>query len=67
MRKKALIQIRVTDEIKKKIKVLSAEREMTVSEFLLYGAMKVISESEFYNKEMQNDFSLTPNDIQIKK
>ena len=67
MSKNALIQIRVSEEIKKKIKVLSAEREMTVSEFLLYGAMKVISEEEFYNKQMQNSFSLMPNDIQIKK
>ncbi|MBS6503732.1 MAG: antitoxin [Clostridium sp.] len=52
MGKKELIQIRVSEEDKKKIKIISAEKGMTVSEFLLYGAMKVISEDEFIKNKV---------------
>jgi predicted DNA binding CopG/RHH family protein len=47
MGKKELIQIRVSEEDKQKIKIISAKKGMTVSEFLLYGAMRAISEDEF--------------------
>lgn len=47
MGKKELIQIRVSEEDKQKIKVISIKKGMTVSEFLLYGAMRAISEDEF--------------------
>lgn len=47
MGKKELIQIRVSEDEKEKIKIISAKKGMTVSEFLLYGAMRAISEDEF--------------------
>ena len=47
MSKKELIQIRVSEDEKEKIKIISAKKGLTVSEFLLYGAMKAISEDEF--------------------
>lgn len=46
MTKKELIQIRVTGEEKKAIKRISAEKGMTVSEFLLYATMRAISEEQ---------------------
>ena len=42
---------------KKKIKIISAEKGLTISEFLLYGAMKVISEDEFIKKHYE-DYTL---------
>ncbi|MDY4254091.1 hypothetical protein [Clostridium sp.] len=67
MSKSEVLQIRLTVEEKNKLKEISKKNKMTMSEFLLYGAMKVIAESEFYNKQMSNDFSLTKNDIHITK
>ena len=67
MSKSEVLQIRLTVEEKNKLKEISKKNKMTMSEFLLYGAMKVIAESEFYNKQMSNDFSLTQNDIHITK
>lgn len=46
MSKKELIQIRVTEDEKRKIKIISAEKGMTVSEFTLYSLMRTISEYE---------------------
>ena len=46
MIKKDLIQIRVTEDEKRKIKIMSAEKGMTVSEFTLYSLMRTISEYE---------------------
>lgn len=46
MSKKELIQIRVSEEEKEKIKIISKQKGMTVSEFLLYSAMRTISEFE---------------------
>lgn len=46
MLKKELIQIRVTKEEKTAIKRISASKGMTVSEFLLYSAMRAITEEE---------------------
>lgn len=46
MIKKELIQIRVTEDEKRKIKIMSAEKGMTVSEFTLYSLMRTISEYE---------------------
>lgn len=65
MSKSEVLQIRLTVEEKNKLKEISKKNKMTMSEFLLYGAMKVIAESEFYNKQMSNDFYLTQNDIHI--
>ena len=46
MAKKELIQIRVTNEQKEQIKRISTEKEMTISEFLLYSVMRTITEEE---------------------
>lgn len=46
MAKKELIQIRVTKEQKEQIKRISTEKEMTISEFLLYSVMRTITEEE---------------------
>ena len=59
MSKKELIQIRVTEDEKRKIKIISSEKGMTVSEFTLYSLMRTISEYElleirYKNKEMFN-------------
>ena len=59
MSKKELIQIRVTEDEKRKIKIISAEKGMTVSEFTLYSLMRTISEYElleirYKNKQMFN-------------
>lgn len=60
MLKKELIQIRVTKEEKTAIKRISASKGMNVSEFLLYAAMRTISEYEitkqyYGDKEQNND------------
>ena len=58
MAKKELIQIRVTNEQKKYIKKLSIDRDMTVSEFLLYAVIQVIRDEELINlkeSEKNND------------
>lgn len=49
MSKNKLIQIRVSEDDKLKIKSISRKMGLTVSEFLLYGAMKSISEYEKNN------------------
>ena len=59
MSKKELIQIRVTEDEKRKIKIISSEKGMTVSEFTLYSLMRTISEYElleirYNNKQMFN-------------
>ena len=59
MSKKELIQIRVTEDEKRKIKIISSEKGMTVSEFTLYSLMRTISEYElleirYKNKQMFN-------------
>ncbi|MGL6184398.1 MAG: plasmid mobilization protein [Clostridium chrysemydis] len=54
MKKTEVIQIRLTQEEKNKLQEISRKNRMSMSEFLLYGAMKVISESEFYNNQMSN-------------
>lgn len=46
MIKNELIQIRVSEDDKLKIKSIARKMGLTVSEFLLYGAMKSISEYE---------------------
>lgn len=46
MSKKELIQIRVTKDEKLQLKSISAKKGMTLSEYLLYGAMRSISEDE---------------------
>ena len=46
MSKEKLIQIRVTEDDKLKIKSAARKMGLTISEFLLYGAMKSISEYE---------------------
>lgn len=46
MSKSELIQIRVSEEDKLKIKSIARKKGLTVSEFLLYGAMKSINEYE---------------------
>ena len=47
MSKKELIQIRVSEDEKLKIKTI-ARKGMTVSEFILYSLMRTISEYEIY-------------------
>ena len=64
MSKSEVIQIRLTKDEKKYIQEIARKNKMNMSEFLLYGAMKIISESEFYNN--QQLFSLIINNIQIK-
>lgn len=46
MSKDKLIQIRVTEDDKLKIKSAARKMGLTISEFLLYGAMKSINEYE---------------------
>lgn len=54
MSKKELIQIRVTEDEKRKIKIISAEKGMTVSEFTLYSLMRTISEYELLEIRYKN-------------
>lgn len=44
--KNKTIVIRVTEDEKASIKRIAVSMQMTVTEFLLYGALKTISESE---------------------
>lgn len=53
MAKNQTILIRVTEDQKDAIKRTSTSMRMTVTEFLLYGAMKTISESEL-NETIKN-------------
>lgn len=53
MSKSEVIQIRLTKDEKKCIQEIARKNKMNMSEFLLYGAMKIISESEFYNNNQQ--------------
>ena len=46
MSKKELIQIRVTEDEKRQLKIISAKKGMTLSEYLLYASMRAISEDE---------------------
>ena len=48
MSKKELIQIRVSEDEKLKIKTIARKKGMTVSEFILYFLMRTISEYEIY-------------------
>lgn len=59
MSKSEVIQIRLTKDEKKYIQEIARKNKMNMSEFLLYGAMKIISESEFYNNNQKLFF---PND-----
>ncbi|MEG1285365.1 MAG: hypothetical protein RSD22_06495 [Romboutsia sp.] len=52
-KKSEVLQIRLTKEEKANLQDMARKNRMSMSEFLLYGAMKVISESEFYNKQMK--------------
>ncbi|MEG0856794.1 MAG: antitoxin [Terrisporobacter sp.] len=54
MAKNQTILIRVTEDQKDAIKRTSTSMRMTVTEFLLYGAMKTISEIEL-NESINND------------
>lgn len=55
MSKNKLIQIRVSEDEKFKIKSIARKMGLTVSEFLLYGAMKSVSEYEMNNiKKVEN-------------
>ena len=46
MSKKELIQIRVSEDEKLKIKTIARKKGMTISEFILYSLMRTISEYE---------------------
>ena len=59
MSKSEVIQIRLTKDEKKYIQEIARKNKMNMSEFSLYGAMKIISESEFYNNNQKLFF---PND-----
>lgn len=48
MSKKELIQIRVSEDEKLKIKTIARKKGMTISEFILYSLMRTISEYEIY-------------------
>lgn len=48
--KSEVLQMRLTKEEKSVLQRIAREHNMDMSEFLLYGAMKLISEYEFYNK-----------------
>ena len=48
MSKKELIQIRVSEDEKLKIKTIARKKGMTVSEFILYSLIRTISEYEIY-------------------
>lgn len=54
MNKTEVLQIRLTKEEKYMLQKIARDNRMSMREFLLYGVMKVISESEFYNKQMSN-------------
>lgn len=65
MSKKELIQIRVSEDEKLKIKTIARKKGMTISEFILYSLMRTISEYEIYelikkwkfiNKNMRGKF-----------
>jgi len=49
-KKSEVLQIRLTPREKEQLELVSMKHRMSMSEFLLYGAMKVIAEDEFYNK-----------------
>lgn len=49
MSKSEVLQIRLSKEEKNQLREVARKNGMSMSEFLLYGAMKVIAESEFYN------------------
>lgn len=46
MAKKDLIQIRVTTEQKKHIKKMAIDRDMTISDLVLYAIMKMVNDEE---------------------
>lgn len=60
MSKKELIQIRVSEDEKLKIKTIARKKGMTISEFILYSLMRTISEYEIYEliKKWKNFFWL---------
>lgn len=49
MSKSEVLQIRLSKEEKNQLREVARKNGMSMSEFLLYGVMKVIAESEFYN------------------
>lgn len=48
--KSEVLQIRLTKDEKGILQRVAREHRMDMSEFLLYGAMKLIAEYEFYKK-----------------
>ena len=54
MSKKELIQIRVSEDEKLKIKTIARKKGMTVSEFILYSLMRTISEYELLEIRYKN-------------
>lgn len=50
MRKKELIQIRVTEEEKLTVRAMAIRKGMTMSELVLYSLMKVVGEDEIDKK-----------------
>ena len=56
MSKKELIQIRVSEDEKLKIKTIARKKGMTISEFILYFLMRTISEYEIYELMKKRKF-----------
>ena len=54
MSKKELIQIRVSEDEKLKIKTIARKKGMTISEFILYSLMRTISEYEILFFKIRN-------------
>ena len=57
MSKNEFIQIRVSEDEKIKIKIAARKMGLTISEFLLYGAMKSISEYEIKTGKLGGNLS----------
>lgn len=60
-KKSEVLQIRLTKDEKQHLQEVARKNRMSMSEYLLYGALKLEAESEFYNKQMKNYFSLMTN------
>lgn len=54
MSKKELIQIRVLEDDKQKIKTIARKKGMTISEFIRYSLMRIISEYELLEIHYKN-------------
>jgi len=50
--KSEVLQIRLTEDEKNIIKKVARKNKMSMSEFLLYSAMKLITENELYTKHL---------------